>query len=640
MKVALKSGIMTGAMIDAQFSRLNKNGRIYLGLFFALFSSFLSASSVAAAAPNLVIKDRGYSAEFVSQSVKDPLIMEAGSKKTVIFKFRNSGAADWNNSGRNFISAYTVEPKYRGSAFKGKNWISAAQTDKMKGTIKPGEAGELAIEFAAPKKVGEYIERFYLSAENKTWLKNGYFFIKIKVIEKKTDKADAKLENDAAATGEVSYKINKFMQAPTLAQAKGGEQIKLILAFQNIGQTVWKEHTISLANSLALAADGTKVSFADESWKDKNTLIDIIRDVPPDNFIRQELYFRAPKLAGKYTASFRFTVDGRAYDEGIINVPVTVTENARYDYVEPVFADAPAEIPRLASEPRIRVGLWSPDTTVQFISVAEDYSIFKGTEAAGLLPKNTPAALSYNDGIYKFKAGDLEFTTSDYIRLEPANDRRAVFKLVNYDHRVSWKGPRNFNQYRGAMEYRITQNQQKLYVINDLLFEDYVAGVAENADTSPYEYLKSQATAQRTYAYYIAEYSTKHDKRNFDVVATTGDQLYLGVESEGIMPNFVRAAAETRGFMVTYNNNIAITPYFGNTNGSTRTWKEAWGGTDKAWLQPVKAEYDARDFSRMNGHGVGMSQHDAAVRAKEEGLNWVALLKYYYTGVEVKKIYH
>lgn len=429
------------------------------------------------------------------------------------------------------------------------------------------------------------------------------------------------------------------MQAPKTVEAKGGEQVKLILAFQNIGQTVWKEHSIVYANPLSVASDGTNVSFADQSWKDKNTVIDIIKDVPNDSFIRQEIYFRAPKVAGSYTASFKFVVDGRTFDEGMINVPVTVTENAQYDYVEPTFSDALPEVPRLTQEPRIRVGLWQPEGSVQFISTSDDYNIFKGIENTGLLLKNTQAVLSYSDGIYKFKAGDLEFSTNDYIRLEPTNDSHAIFKLPNYDRRVSWKGPRIFNVYHGAMEYRVTRDQQKLYVIADMLFEDYVEGIAENADSSPYEYLKSQATAQRTYAYYIAEYSSKHDKRNFDVVATTGDQLFLGVECENIMPNFVRAVRETRGYMVTYNNNIAITPYFGNTNGSTRTWKEAWGGTNKAWLQPVKAEYDAKDFSKMNGHGVGMSQHDAAARAKDQGLDWQALLRYYYTGVEIKKIY-
>ena len=41
----------------------------------------------------------------------------------------------------------------------------------------------------------------------------------------------------------------------------------------------------------------------------------------------------------------------------------------------------------------------------------------------------------------------------------------------------------------------------------------------------------------------------------------------------------------------------------------------------------------------MYGHGVGMSQLDAAARAEEEGLSWKALLTYYYTGTEVEKLF-
>ena len=35
-----------------------------------------------------------------------------------------------------------------------------------------------------------------------------------------------------------------------------------------------------------------------------------------------------------------------------------------------------------------------------------------------------------------------------------------------------------------------------------------------------------------------------------------------------------------------------------------------------------------------------MSQRDAALRAEKEGLTWQELLKYYYTGIEIEKIYN
>jgi peptidoglycan hydrolase-like amidase len=91
--------------------------------------------------------------------------------------------------------------------------------------------------------------------------------------------------------------------------------------------------------------------------------------------------------------------------------------------------------------------------------------------------------------------------------------------------------------------------------------------------------------------------------------------------------------------MVTYNNEIVITPYFGNADTRTRSWTEVWGGKEKPWLVPVDTTYDDRDNKKLFGHGVGMSQRDAAYRADETGADFITLLKYYYTGVDVSKIY-
>jgi peptidoglycan hydrolase-like amidase len=122
-------------------------------------------------------------------------------------------------------------------------------------------------------------------------------------------------------------------------------------------------------------------------------------------------------------------------------------------------------------------------------------------------------------------------------------------------------------------------------------------------------------------------------------VAHTGDQLYLGVVSEAMMPRFVEAARATRGEMVTYENEIVITPYFGNSNGRTKSWTQVWGGQPKPWLVSVEAEYDRARGRRQLGHGVGMSQRDASIRAEKEGIDYRAILTHYYTGVEIERVY-
>lgn len=293
-------------------------------------------------------------------------------------------------------------------------------------------------------------------------------------------------------------------------------------------------------------------------------------------------------------------------------------------------------VPRLSEEPTIRVGVWKPQSVAQFVSFEDDYKIFDGDREVGVLAKKYIAILNYADGIYSFNGAGISFTTSNFIRLEPVTSWRSVFSLYNYEHYVSWKGPMNFNKYRGALEYRLSE-KGTIYAINDVLFEDYTAGIAETSGGAPLEFIKANLVAARSYAYHTKEDTNKHDSRYFDVVSTTGDQLYLGVVSEELMPRVVEAASSTRGMMITYDDKIVTAPYFGNSNGWTKSYNSVWGGAKKPWLVPVRANYDAG--RRKLGHGVGMSQRDCAIRAKKEGLDYIALLKYYYTGVEVEKIY-
>ena len=74
---------------------------------------------------------------------------------------------------------------------------------------------------------------------------------------------------------------------------------------------------------------------------------------------------------------------------------------------------------------------------------------------------------------------------------------------------------------------------------------------------------------------------------------------------------------------------------FARSNGHTKSAKVVWG-TDQPWLQSVATPYDKG--RTQWGHGVGMSARDGLYRAKD-GANWDDILKYYYTGIDLQKIY-
>lgn len=610
---------------------------IFWGFIFLvclIFFTFLGSGTTHAVEPKVIIRDVGYSAQFVSQSINDPVEIQAGSTETIIFKFKNIGTKTWNNTGANYISAYTMEPRDRSSIFQTTGWISSKQTGKMSGTVAPGQTGSLEIKLKAPTKTGDYIEKFYLASENYSWMKGGYFYIKIKVVPaiKTVVVSDANntVVEDAKENG---YELKRIILSPKSITAVGGESVRIITGFQNVGKTGWSDFKLTASSS----------DFADSSWLSSTLIMQEKEEVSINSFLRKNIYFRAPAKKGEYIAKFVLSIDGGKITNEI-EIPVTVTADAPSNYRNPFFSNEVSGIEevdkvkqtlRLGVEPRIRVGMLAPTSNfIQFRSYEDDYNVYAGTELKGILPVRKLGVAKFVDGVYSFKGGELDFVSNSFIRLEPVSNPHAVYHLPNLVTRaVTWVNPEAlFNRYRGVLEYRQGEIDKKMYVVNDLFIEDYVRGMAEVNKNDLPEFVRANLVAARNYAYV-----SKGKYSFFDVLGNTYDQLYLGYEAELALPNVVAAAEATRGVFVTYNKEIVTTPYFGNSDGKTKSFSSVWGGINKPWLVPVLANYD--EGKKQLGHGVGMSQRDASLRAKNEGLNFVSLLKYYYTGVEVEQLY-
>lgn len=621
---------------------------------FLFLGLFLGVNLARAAEPEVKIRDENYAAKFVSQSESDPIMLEVGQNKTIIVKFKNVGTAIWDSSKNNYISAYTMEPRNRISEFMGTNWLAGEETAKIEGKIKPGQTGELKIDLKTSIEPGTYIEKFYLASENNTWVKGGYFFLKIKVIESKSkptvvpkEIVEPEITSSSADKALSAQKVGLNIKTVSVS---GGDLIKIIMIFQNTGKNPWGNYQLLASKPATPIGVVPELSYIDSSWVGNSVVWQKTEKINPGEFLRSEFYFRAPAKMASYLANFKLQVDGSDVEGANFTVPVEVVAEAPVGYITPHFAETTLpennqvfEVTtsvRLSEEPHIRVGIWKPADFVQFRSDEDDYNIFDGNTLIGVLNKGRMAALQYdfNNKKYSLFGGGFNFETVNFIRLSPLNNQRAIFTLLNFEHQVKWRGgSRNFNQYRGAMEYRLDNNGKNMYIINELLFEDYINGIAEASDGAPFQYIKALMVAARSYAYYTKESTSKHDDRNFDVVGTTGDQLYLGYINEVISPNTVKAVLATQGEMVTYKDEVVITPYFGHSNGTTRGYNTVWGGAVKPWLVPVKCKYDKG--LKMYGHGVGLSQRDAALKAEKEGVDYADLLKYYYKGTELEKIY-
>jgi len=632
-----------------------KNGYFYLDIKVKLPEREPTEKEKKISNPNLKISNSAYQAQYISQSEADPIEIPAGDSKRVAVTFKNTGSATWSPRSSNFVSAYTVKPKYNESEFMSSEWISSSQSAKINQIIKPGKKGNISFKLKAPKKTGTYIEHFHLASEDNTWIKDGYFYLKIKVTGNQTASNNEKQpiqsannnqnstdnsqttqakENQSFSNNEKEkqnqslYSGGKVFLNPNKISAPGGNKIRVIFAAENSGDNVWPNYTLKVSKK-------NSTSFADNSWKSKREILTSENDIGSGSIFREEFYLRTPPESGKYTFKVNLFVKGEKVSDFDLKIPVEVTKDAGPNYNPPFVDDKQV---RWEEEPRIRVGLKKIENNYTlFTPKNDDYKVFKGSDIfMGTLEQGDTATLKKEKNKFTFVSDKMEFETNKYIRLKPKNNEHAKFELGHFDRKVEWKGPRNFDTYRGAFEYRLSDGEDSdLFAINDLLMEDYVKGIAETSDNPPMAMLKAQAVAARTYSQHIKT-TPKHVERNFGVIAHTGDQLYLGVESEKITPRYVQAAQATRGYMMTYNDEIVVTPYFGHSNGYTSSWDQVWGG-EKPWLVPVRTEYDKG--LGVNGHEVGMSQRDAALRAREEALSWKELLKYYYTDIEIEQFY-
>lgn len=137
---------------------------------------------------------------------------------------------------------------------------------------------------------------------------------------------------------------------------------------------------------------------------------------------------------------------------------------------------------------------------------------------------------------------------------------------------------------------RVTIKRQngRLMAINELPLEDYVKGVVPaemNAAWHP-EALKAQAMAARTYALYKIR---QNGKKDFDVVASTKDQVYKG--RAGADGPAGRAVDETRGQVLAFQDEPILATFFSTAAGPTEDAINVWS-VDLPYLKGVECPFD------------------------------------------------
>ncbi|MFC1641057.1 SpoIID/LytB domain-containing protein, partial [Patescibacteria group bacterium] len=182
---------------------------------------------------------------------------------------------------------------------------------------------------------------------------------------------------------------------------------------------------------------------------------------------------------------------------------------------------------------------------------------------------------------------------------------------------------------------RRSEHTGEFWAINQLYMEHYLRGIAEQSNGTHKTHLKTMTTIARTYAQWHFEHGGKHPENYFHLNNTSGDQVYKGYNFEVRGPNIRQAVERTQGKMVVKNGEIAITPYFSSSDGRTRSWSEVWHGSFDHLITRPDPWCKGRS---LNGHGVGLSAYGALMQAYE-GKGYINILKYYYTGVNIRDYY-
>lgn len=570
------------------------------------------------------------------------LEIRPGEEKMFSVSFQNTGTATWKKSGANFVSLYTQEPKYHASVLAGSDWISSSQTPKISSDVAPGKTGTVSFLLKAPTKAGVYHEHFRLAAEDLAWIEGTDFAVSVVVTASAAVSGPASVSTTPVTVSPLdpgALSAVRLLMSTQHLTLKGGERGEISVLYKNNGKETWTIRRLVQDTGLRIATGESAPTFADASWPSQTVALSATEPVEPGKTVYVKFFVKAPATRGEYAATFKLVVNDQEIAGAQFQLPITVTDDAPTT-VNPQPGPGASQSPVspaavLIPEPLLRVGIDTVPVKSLILSSTSNLSVKDANNVLlGTVPAGLAATLSIGPGgAFSLTGANIPLSFTGIVRFVPdAGDLAAT--SVSAGGAETWTSWADGTRYRGTVEIRYYAPADVTWVINELPIEKYLYGLAEMSNNAPYEYQKALITAARTYALWHFQHPGKHITFTVD---STYDQVYRAFDRELKQPTTVQAVEETRGAIVHYDGVPVVTPYYANSDGRTRAWTEVWGGAAKPWLVSVPAIYDVG--KTLWGHGVGLSAQDAVQRDAKDGWKWDQLLKYYYTGVEIKKLW-
>ncbi|OHA53390.1 MAG: hypothetical protein A2991_00080 [Candidatus Terrybacteria bacterium RIFCSPLOWO2_01_FULL_58_14] len=229
-------------------------------------------------------------------------------------------------------------------------------------------------------------------------------------------------------------------------------------------------------------------------------------------------------------------------------------------------------------------------------------------------------------------------------RIEPATSQgiATVSTYTDLGWAASGTPPPNDNRFRGVIEVKAASDGTTFWLINELLMEQYLKGIAETINGDPVEYGKAFVIAARSYALYHYQGGGKRAGEPFVIRRTSADQLYKGYNFELRAADPVAAVNATRGIVAMFNGKPILAAYSSGAPGPTKSACEALSSAfcnnaDFAYLNggvndPADTLYQNGAICGVSGnHCAGMDAAGAR-RMAELGSSYADILVRYYPG--------
>ncbi|MGH2726634.1 MAG: SpoIID/LytB domain-containing protein [Actinomycetota bacterium] len=197
--------------------------------------------------------------------------------------------------------------------------------------------------------------------------------------------------------------------------------------------------------------------------------------------------------------------------------------------------------------------------------------------------------------IFRSEGAHAQSATSERLILTPSGDTTFRVQAVYSNAGVTCetKKRKDLNaRYRGKLEI-IRQSDGRLAIIDHVTFDEYLRGLAEVPRSWPYETLKAQVVAARSYGLYHLNHPTESGRKlGYDICSTDQCQVYRGVQVEqgAFGDAWIRAVTETRGRALLYNDAPIQAFYHSTSPGKTK--RSFPGGSPLPYLASVDGQDD------------------------------------------------